>query len=97
MTQMLQDFWSLTCGGWGGGHRAEKALLLHLLILTFRGRFRRRRQATARYLQQIVVRLLRGRLAVSRQHFSFPSPFDESHAVPNGLPKNLDVTVQEKT
>lgn len=44
-----------------------------------------------------MVRRLRGRLAVSRQDFSFPSPFNESHAVPDGLPKNLDVTVQEKT
>lgn len=44
-----------------------------------------------------MVRLLRGRLAVPRQDFSFPSPFNESHAVPNGLPKNLDVTVQKKT
>lgn len=44
-----------------------------------------------------MVRLLRGCLAVSRQDFSFPSPFNESHAVPNGLPDNLDVTVQKKT
>lgn len=44
-----------------------------------------------------MVRLLRGSVAVSRQDFSFPPPFNESHAVPNGLPKNLDVAVQKKT
>lgn len=43
------------------------------------------------------MRLLLGCLAVSRQDFSLPPPFDESHTIPNGLPKYLDVTVQEKT
>lgn len=94
---------ALTGGGHGDWHSANEALLLLLLHLRLlkvgygRGAGLRRTAAAAGNTQQILRRLFGRCIAVCCRDSSLPPPFDESHAVPDGLAHYLHITVQEKT
>lgn len=92
---------ALTGGGHGDWHSADEHLwlmLLHLRLLRVGcGRGSGLHSTATRNAQQILRRLLGRSLAISCRNGSLPPPFDESHAVPDGLAHNLHITVEEKT